>query len=105
MKLQGWTEYFKLAYCQTWAKGLDEWIRRRIRMLLWKTWKCTPTKCRALRKLGCTHGQALMWVNTRKDYWRIAKSHILSSTLTNDFLKSKGWSWVGICLPKDSAWK
>lgn len=50
----------------------------------------------ALRKLGCTHGQAIQWANTRKSYWRIANSHILAISLNNDFLKTQGWSWLGL---------
>ena len=80
-KLRGWCEYFKFAKYEMWSKAMDEWIRRRIRQLLWKTWKLVRTKYAALRKLGCPHGQAIQWSNTRKSYWRIAHSHILSTTL------------------------
>ena len=95
-KLRGWCEYFKFAKYEMWSKAMDEWIRRRIRQLLWKTWKLVRTKYAALRKLGCPHGQAIQWSNTRKSYWRIAHSHILSTTLSNDFLKTQGWSWLGL---------
>lgn len=57
-KLRGWCEYFKFAKYEMWSKATDEWIRRRIRQLLWKTWKLVRTKYAALRKLGCTHCQA-----------------------------------------------
>ena len=95
-KLRGWCEYFKFAKYEMWSKAMDEWIRRRIRQLLWKTWKLVRTKYAAQRKLGCPHGQAIQWSNTRKSYWRIAHSHILSTTLSNDFLKTQGWSWLGL---------
>lgn len=95
-KLRGWCEYFKFARYETWSKATDEWIRRRIRQLLWKTWKRIRTRYAALRKLGCTHELAIQWANTRKSYWRIAHSHILSTTLSNDFLKSRGWCWLGL---------
>ena len=95
-KLRGWCEYFKFAKYEMWSKAMDEWIRRRIRQLLWKTWKLVRTKYAALRKLGCPHGQAIQWSNTLKSYWRIAHSHILSTTLSNDFLKTQGWSWLGL---------
>ena len=99
-KLRGWCEYFKFAKYETWSNTTVEWIRRRIRQLLWKTWKRGKKRYAALRKLGCPHGQAIQWANTRKSYWRIAHSHIhihiLSTTLSNDFLKSQGWSWLGL---------
>ncbi len=39
--------------------------------------------------------QAYYWGCTRKGYWRISNSHILTTTLTTDFLKQRGWSWLG----------
>ena len=95
-KLRGWCEYFKFAKYEMWSKATDEWIRRRIRQLLWKTWKLVRTKYAALRKLGCTHERAVQWANTRKSYWHIANSYILATTLNNDFLKTQGWSWLGL---------
>ena len=38
-KLVGWNVYFKWASYETWLKQTDQWIRRRIRQLLWKCWK------------------------------------------------------------------
>ena len=38
-KLRGWMNYFQLADAQKWTQEVDRWIRRRIRQLLWKTWK------------------------------------------------------------------
>lgn len=95
-KLVGWNAYFKWASYETWLKQTDQWIRRRIRQLLWKCWKKVRTRQKALRKLGCPHETALMWANSRKAYWHIANSQILATTLTNDFLKSKGWTWLAL---------
>ena len=95
-KFRGWCEYFKFAKYEKWARPTDEWIRRRIRQLLWKTWKRVRTRYAALRKLGCSHFRALQWANTRKSYWHIANSWILSTTLNNDFLKNHGWCWLGL---------
>ena len=95
-KLVGWNAYFKWASYDTWLKPTDQWIRRRIRQLLWKCWKKVRTRYKALRKLGCPHETALMWANSRKAYWHIANSQILATTLTNDFLKSKGWTWLAL---------
>ncbi|WP_081627987.1 group II intron maturase-specific domain-containing protein, partial [Caldisalinibacter kiritimatiensis] len=35
----GWVNYFKLADMKNKLKRLDEWIRRRLRACIWKTWK------------------------------------------------------------------
>ena len=94
-KLRGWMNYFQLADAQRWTQEVDRWIRRRIRQLLWKTWKKVKTRIKALIKLGADPVRAYYWGCTRKGYWRISNSHILATTLTTDFLKRRGWSWLG----------
>ena len=94
-KLRGWMNYFQLADAQKWTQEVDRWIRRRIRQLLWKTWKKVKTRIKALIKLGADPVRAYYWGCTRKGYWRISNSHILATTLTTDFLKQRGWSWLG----------
>lgn len=37
--ITGWVNYFGIAEMGRLAKGLDEWLRRRIRMCYWKRWK------------------------------------------------------------------
>jgi RNA-directed DNA polymerase len=96
LKLTGWYNYFKMADFVFWANSLDEWMRRRIRQLLWKTWKKVSTRHRALMKLGISQEMAWTWANTRKGYWHVANSHILACSLRNDFLKSHGWTWLGL---------
>ena len=97
MKLRGWCNYFKYARCRAWFKWeLDQWYRRRIHQLLWKTWKRVRTRIRLLQRLGCSKEQAYQWACTRKSYWRIANSHVLLTTLNNDFLKAHNWSWPGL---------
>lgn len=97
MKLRGWCNYFKYARCRKWlSRDVDQWCRRRIRQLLWKTWKRVRTRMRALQLLGCSKEQAYQWACTRKSYWRIANSHVLSTTLNNDFLKAHNWCWPGL---------
>lgn len=94
-KLRGWMNYFQLADAQKWTQEVDRWIRRRIRQLLWKTLKKVKTMIKALIKLGADPVRAYYWGCTRKGYWRISNSHILATTLTTDFLKQRGWSWLG----------
>jgi len=89
--VNGWVNYFKLADMKTLLKEMDEWCRRRIRMVYWKQWKKTRTKLHALVKLGISKNQAWQWANSRKAYWRIAGSWVLSRTLTNTKLSELGW--------------
>ena len=34
----GWVNYYKLADMGTYLQSIDEWMRRRIRMVFWKKW-------------------------------------------------------------------
>ena len=89
--LIGWVNYYKLADMKTRLKHLDEWIRRRLRACIWKTWKKVSTRFKNLKKLGLDKYKAWEYANTRKGYWRISASPILHRTITNEKLKRRGY--------------
>ena len=89
--VRGWMNYFKLADAKQLLQGLDEWIRRRIRMVTWKRWKRIRTRGTNLIRAGIDRKQAWMWANTRKSYWRIANSPILNRAISNGMLKRAGY--------------
>jgi len=89
--ITGWVQYFKLADMDRLLVVTDEWYRRRIRMVIWKQWKRIRTRLKNLIKLGIDKSKAWEWANTRKGYWRIAGSFILSRTITNDRLREAGY--------------
>ena len=89
--LTGWGGYYMLADTPTIFQRLDQWIRRRLRMCLWKQWKKPKTKVKRLVSLGIPKDKAFEWGNTRKGYWRIAGSPILSRSLDNQYWKSNGF--------------
>ena len=86
--LMGWIGYFALADTPSVVKHLDKWVRRRLRMCLWKQWKLPRTKVKRLIALGAPKGKAYEWGNSRKGYWRISKSPVLHRTLDNRFFES-----------------
>lgn len=90
-KTRGWINYFKLADMKSLLNDLDGWIRRRLRACIWKTWKKIKTKFTNLKKLGIKKGKAWEFANTRKGYWRISGSPILSRTITNERLEKRGY--------------
>ena len=49
--IQGWINYFKIADMKTLLIRIDEWMRRRIRMVYWKQWKKVKTRYRMAIKL------------------------------------------------------
>lgn len=86
----GWVNYFKLADMKSWMRSIDKWLRRRIRMCYWKQWKKIGTKFKNLQKLGIPKQKAWEYANTRKSYWRTAKSPILQRSITNIKLEKAG---------------
>ena len=69
----------------------NEWLRRRIRMYIWKQWKKPRTRVENLKKLGMPGWQAYRNGNTRKGYWAVAGSGILTHTITNERLARRGY--------------
>ena len=51
----GWVNYYKLADMWKFLERTDEWLRRRIRMVILKRWKRVRTKYKNLRQLGISH--------------------------------------------------
>ena len=86
----GWINYYGIAKCKGIVVQLDKWIKRRLRMCIWKQWKKVKTRYKNLNKLGLNHYQAIKFANTRKGYWRVANSVILNTTLTNQFFNDLG---------------
>ena len=89
--MRGWINYYGLANAKAKLRELDQWIRRRLRACIWKQWKKTSTKQRNLVRLGINKYKAWEYANTRKGYWRIANSPILSKSLNNKYLESLGF--------------
>ena len=92
--ITGLVNYFSIAEMGRLAKSLDEWLRRRIRMCLWKQWKRVKTRLGNLIRLGTGKSKAWEYANTRKGYWRISNSPILAKTLTNEYLKKLGLTTI-----------
>jgi RNA-directed DNA polymerase len=79
----GWTVYFALADTFLPFERLDQRLRRRLRQVRWKEWKRPRTRERKLRTHGIPAQTAHEWANTRKGYWRISGSPVLSRALPN----------------------
>ncbi|MFR9580783.1 MAG: reverse transcriptase domain-containing protein [Rikenellaceae bacterium] len=95
--IQGWITYYHLADMKYHLKRVDEWLRRRIRMCIWKCWKRPKTKFKNLLRCGINKQKSLEWANTRKCYWRIAKSPILKRAITNESLCQAGYTSLSGC--------
>ena len=89
--MQGWLGYFRIASMKQTMQSWNEWLRRRIRMYIWKQWKKPKTKVTNLKKLGIPDEKAHEWGNTRLGYWRISNSPVLKCSITNERLARAGY--------------
>jgi len=89
--IRGWINYYGIANARGRLVELDKWIRRRLRACIWKQWKRIKTRHTNLKRLVVENHKAWEYANTRKGYWRISKSPILNTSLTNKYLESLGF--------------
>lgn len=88
--LMGWIGYYALIETPTPLRSLDEWIRRRFRLVQWSRWKKVRTHYRALRSLGLKEKDVHRLANTRKGAWRLSKTPQINKALGNAYWQSLG---------------
>lgn len=81
--LRGWKAYF--GYCQTPSvlADLDAWIRRRLRMVIWRQWKRGTTRYRELRRRGVAPVTAGITAGCCHGPWRVAGSPAMTHAYRN----------------------
>lgn len=88
--LRGWIGYFQLIDTPSPLESLDKWIRRRLRMCLFKQWKKPKTKRRKLVGLGMPEEWARLISGSRKAYWRLSKTPQLNKVLGLTYWQAQG---------------
>ena len=88
--LIGWRGYF--AYCETPSvlAGLDSWVRRRLRCVVWKQWKRGTTRFAELRKRDVNRYLAAKAAGSAHGPWNLSRSPALSFALPNAYFDSLG---------------
>jgi RNA-directed DNA polymerase len=75
--LRGWVNYFALSEVKNVFEELDSWIRRKLRVLLWRRWKRVYTRAKNLMKLGLGRNRALKSaMNSHGSWWNAGASHM-----------------------------
>ena len=88
--IRGWLGYFGIASMKTIMQRWDEWLRRRLRVYIWKQWKVPKARIRNLMKLGIPKYYAHKWGYV-KAYWNVAGSPVLQRSITNERLAQAGY--------------
>ncbi|QYZ66989.1 MAG: maturase [Gammaproteobacteria bacterium (ex Lamellibrachia satsuma)] len=88
--IRGWINYFGLSEYYRPLPGLDEWIRRRIRMCYLKQWRKPRTRIRNLIRLGTRSRTAVcLWLSSKGPY-RLARTLATQSGMTLKWLEKQG---------------
>jgi RNA-directed DNA polymerase len=94
--LIGWRGYF--GFCQTPSvlRALDQWVRRRLRCLLWKQWKRGTNRFAELRRRGIGIDLAAQTAGSPHGPWRISNSPALNIALPKAFFDTLGLASVAV---------
>ena len=88
--LTGWLIYYRIADAKSHLEKIAGWIRRRLRMCLWKQWKLCKTKLRKLRGLGIAEDEARKMAFSRKGYWALSNTPQINKALGIKYWQTQG---------------
>ena len=88
--IYGWINYFRIADMKMLMKEIDHWIRRKLRVIIWKQWKKIRKRYTSLRKLGISHRDAYVTSNSRRGYYHIAHTRVLEQAISKERLNKRG---------------
>ena len=88
--LTGWRGYFALCQTPRVLSNLDAWIRRRLRMFLWRQWKNGPNRFKELRRRGVSRFNAAVAAGSPTGLWRMSSHPAVQQALRNHYFDSIG---------------
>jgi RNA-directed DNA polymerase len=89
--LCGWINYFGYCETPTVLQDLEEWLRRKLRCLIWKRWKRGATRYKRLRELGLSNELAAMGAGSGANGpWHMSRTPPLNKALTVIYFRQLG---------------
>src|SRR5664279_4305063 len=88
--LYGWRGYF--GFCQTprVLTNLEAWIRRRLRLYLWRQWRTRQNRFAELRRRGVAKFPAAVAAGSPTGLWRMSGHPAVQQALRNAYFDSLG---------------
>jgi RNA-directed DNA polymerase len=75
--LRGWINYYRLSQVKITFEELDEWVRRKLRCILWRQWKKPGTRAKKMMQRGIEKERAFESAyNGRGPWWNARSSHM-----------------------------
>lgn len=88
--IRGWVNYYRIANMKKAIQEIDEHLRTRIRVIIWKQWKKASRKEKALIQLGVRPDIAHTLANTSKGYQLVAKTDWMKFAINIERLRKRG---------------
>ena len=88
--LRGWLGYFGHAQTPSVLRGLESWLHRRLRSLMWKRWKRGKVRYAELRRLGVGRDLAAQTAGSPHGVWHLSRSPALNYAMPGKFWRSLG---------------
>lgn len=87
--IRGWINYFRIGKMKTNMIRIDEHLRTRIRIVIWKQWKTSQKRVWGLRKLGVPEWMVRQSVGFNNHYQAVAKTTGVRK-ITKEILAKRG---------------
>jgi RNA-directed DNA polymerase len=94
---RGWIGYYGKCQTPSVLEGLEKWVRRRLRSVIWKQWKRGTVRFAELRKRGVRGDLAAKTAGSAHGPWRLADSPGLHIALPNAYFDSLGLPRLTVC--------
>ena len=88
--IRGWINYYALGSMKSAMSAIDEHLRTRLRVLVWKQWKVPSKRQWGLQKLGIPKNEARRVSQWGDHYQLVALKSCLKRAITKQVLSKKG---------------
>ncbi|HMB93811.1 MAG TPA: reverse transcriptase domain-containing protein [Rhodothermales bacterium] len=88
--LRGWIVYFRLSEVRGIFEALDGWIRRRLRLVIWRQWKKPKTRAKNLMKRGLDQARACKSAFSGRGPWYNSGASHMNQAFKAAYFKNAG---------------
>ena len=88
--IRGWINYFRMGSMKNTLKRIDEHLRTRMRIVIWKQWKTREKRMWGLKKLHVSDEYALQSVGCGNHYQVVARTYGIKFGISKGVLTRRG---------------
>ena len=88
--IRGWVAYYRLSEVKISFEMLDQWLRRKLRCILWRQWKKPRARVKKLIKRGIDRTRACISANNGRGPWWNARSSHMHQAIPTSYLRKTG---------------